>query len=447
MRYLLLFAVIITALGACNNLEDASPAKRNTFIKFFEGPYDLSASSLELIPGGCIILGNETIDLSDTTFSQTVLIEIDEQGNRIGDVHPYGGGTGKSFKPLINNGIVNGYIVVGDSIYIDPQAQQAANVSIASMRILVVNNTYDVLGNVYITDRTPLSPSHPVKIDFFGGAINLTPSGGVIVLGTFKEGLVNQQAAPEKQLLFALDNNLDSAWFQTYDLLTNTYANAKSIHYLNGKILWATAIADVQGDFTSSYLAIPKVSEQSVFENFNPFGQNSIQLFLPRDIQPAKVSTFGYGVVGTYSLETDGSKSNMFFLRVDTEGNVVSGSDRYFDGIDSFKPDSMDIYKNNSSIIDNGEAITSTNDGGFLLAGSMTTNPTKGNGGKDILLIKVNSQGTMIWARTMGGSGDETVSAIRETSDGGFLLCGTNNLGDYSTIFLMKIDKNGELKN
>lgn len=447
MRSLLSFVLIITALVACNNLEDASPAKRATFVKLFEGPYDLSASSIELIPGGYIILGNENIVLSDTAYSQTVLIELDENGNRIGEIHAFGGGTGKSFKPIMNNGSVGGYIVVGDSIYIDPQAEQAANVSIASMRILVVNAAFDpnTVKSVYISDRIPLSQSHPVKTDFFGGAVNLTPNG-VIVLGTFKEGLINQQAAPEKQLLFALNNNQDSTWFKTYDLLTNTYANARSVHYSNGKIIWATAIADVQGDFTSSYIAIPKVSEESVFENFNVFGQNSTQLFLPQDIQPHKSPVFGYGVVGTYSETTDGSNSNMFFLRVDTEGNVVPGSDRYFDGIESLLPGASDIDKNLSSIVDNGEAITGTSDGGFILAGTMTTNPAKGNGGKDLLVVKLTGNGTMLWAKTFGGSGDEVVSAIRETPDGGLLFCGTNKLGDYSSIFVIKTDKNGELK-
>jgi hypothetical protein len=450
MRSFLIIAIVLTALFACNNLEDANPAERDTFIRFFEGPYDLSASSLEIIPGGYVVLGNETIVLTDTAYTQTVLIETNEQGSRKGDIHTFGGGTGKSFKPLINNGAVSGYIVVGDRIDIDPQAEQAANVSIASMRILVVNNDFSVQKNVYIADKAPLTPAnggHPVKTDFFGGAVNLTSNGGAIVLGTFKEGLINQQAAPEKQLLFALNSTQDSLWFKTYDLLTNTYANARSVHYSNGKIIWATAIADVQGDFTSSYLAIPKVSEESVFENFNPFGQSTTQLFLPLDIQPARSAAFGFGVVGTYSQATDGSKSNMFFLRVDAEGNVIPGSDRYFDGIDSFAIGASDIDKDNSSIVDNGEAITSTKDGGFVLAGTMTTNPTKGNGGKDIFLVKVTGQGTMLWAKTLGGSGDEVVSAIRETADGGLILCGTNKLGDYSTIFLIKTDKNGALKN
>ena len=98
------------------------------------------------------------------------------------------------------------------------------------------------------------------------------------------------------------------------------------------------------------------------------------------------------------------------------------------------------------SIIDEGEAIAATKDG-FVLAGSFTTIPAKGKGGKDIFLVKVDDLGNMLWAKTFGGSGDETVSVVRETDDGGLIICGTNTLGGYSSIFLIRTDKNGELKN
>jgi len=38
------------------------------------------------------------------------------------------------------------------------------------------------------------------------------------------------------------------------------------------------------------------------------------------------------------------------------------------------------------------------------------------------------------------------VSTIRETEDRGLLLCGTASLGEVPSIFLIKTDKIGELK-
>jgi len=37
------------------------------------------------------------------------------------------------------------------------------------------------------------------------------------------------------------------------------------------------------------------------------------------------------------------------------------------------------------------------------------------------------------------------VSTIRETADGSLLLCGTNKVSGLSSIFLMKVDKEGNL--
>ncbi len=445
MRTLLFFTILLTAFAACNNLDDASLAKRNTFVTQFDEAYSMEATDIEIIPGGYMILGNRTVELEDTTYTQTVLLEVDKNGNRVGDFHFYNGGSGKAFK-YIDNGTLTGYIIIGDSIYTDPTAEQAANVTISSMRILILNSTMDEVGKLYISDKRPISGANPVKTDYFGGTVNLT-NDGIVFLGSFKEGIINQQAAPEKQMLFAVDNAFDSAWFKTYDLLGNTFANSKSVHYYDDHILWATSVLDIQGDFTSSYITIPYAAEGAGIDNNNSIGATTTQSFIASDMQPANSPEVGYGVVGTYSESTDGSEGNVFFFRVFTNGNIIPGSDRYFDGIESFKPDSLDINKNFSSIVDTGEAITATKDGGFLLAGSFTTNPDKGKGGEDILLIKVNFLGNLVWSKTYGGAGDETISAVTEASDGSLLICGTNNLGDYSSIFLMKVDANGELKN
>lgn len=442
-----LICVASIAWVTCNNITDADPSPRKTFIKFYEGVYPIIASSLAEIPTGYVILGNALVSTSDTVYYESVMIETDKDGNQVGDFHPLKGGTGKAFQPIINNGVVSGFIIVGDKIATDPQAEQAANVIVSSLRLFAVDSDYDSIANRYISDNRTLGPNQ-VRADFYGGAINLTDNG-IIVLGTYKEGVVNQQSAPEKQLLFSLDNglNLDSAWFKTYDLLGNTNVNSKSIHYSNGKIIWASAIADIQGDFTFSYVTIPFVEEQSVFQNFSQIGQTSQQLFTPSDIQPASSPAFGYGVVGTYSQQTDGQKGNMFFMRVDVNGNIIPGSDRYFDGIESFEITLTDVDKNSSSIVDNGEAIAATSDGGFVLAGTMTTNPEKGKGGKDLFLVKLNAIGDVVWMKTVGGTGDEVPISIRETGAGDLLVCGTNTIGDYASVFLMKMDKNGELKN
>jgi hypothetical protein len=76
----------------------------------------------------------------------------------------------------------------------------------------------------------------------------------------------------------------------------------------------------------------------------------------------------------------------------------------------------------------------------------MTTTPLRGNGGKDIFLVKVDAMGNIQWNRVMGGTGDETISGIRETEDGGLLLCGSKDASGLPAIFLIKTNPYGVIE-
>jgi hypothetical protein len=83
-----------------------------------------------------------------------------------------------------------------------------------------------------------------------------------------------------------------------------------------------------------------------------------------------------------------------------------------------------------------------TSDGGYLLAGYTTT---PGTGGRQILLVKTDSNGNMIWNQTYGGPGDNVANSVIQTSDGGYAIAGsTDSAGaggnDY---YLVKVNANG----
>ena len=141
MRKFILQIIGLTLLAACTNLEDAELSDRKTFIKFFNGPHNFSASGLEMIPGGYAILGSMIVN---DTLVISAIIETDDNGNRIGDIHYFpeteNGFNSKSFKPIIDNNILTGYVVVGDSVRINPFEDQAANIAIASLKMVLVNS-------------------------------------------------------------------------------------------------------------------------------------------------------------------------------------------------------------------------------------------------------------------------------------------------------------------
>lgn len=55
------------------------------------------------------------------------------------------------------------------------------------------------------------------------------------------------------------------------------------------------------------------------------------------------------------------------------------------------------------------------------------------------MIIKYSEEGIAQWAKSIGGSSDDTISAVHETSDGGYIVGGgfqssTINLGNEVTL-------------
>jgi hypothetical protein len=437
LKNLLITSALVLIAVSCTTLEDANPAELSSFIKLYEGPLSIEATSMEITESGFVLLGNMSITDDSVVLA---LVRTDFQGNQLVPINYYSGGSGKSIKQLNSNNPFRGYVIIGDSIKINPSAEDAANIEIASARILILNENFNEVRSISIKDVS----NSLIKDDYFGGAVTVAEDGKIYILGTTKRGLQNQQVLPERPFLLGFDKNLEISWYKQYESLDDDYRNSRSIHFYNGNILWATALADVQGGFISSSVAIPYIRENSESINFSSTAQTSEQLFLPNDIQPANTPENGFGVAGTYSKATDGSQGNVFFMRVRADGNIVDGSIRYFDA--KLSEENVNVDEQQTQTVDTGDAIISTNDGGYVIAGTMRTIPgIKGNGERDVYLIKVDALGNIIWNKTIGGVGDETVCSVTETADGSILICGTHTLGGYAAMFLMKTGKNGEL--
>ena len=90
--------------------------------------------------------------------------------------------------------------------------------------------------------------------------------------------------------------------------------------------------------------------------------------------------------------------------------------------------------------------VLQTLDGGYLIAGS--TSACRDNCTDDVWLIKVNPRGQEQWNLTLGGTGDEEMTFVQQTTDGGYVLIGnTNSYGAGSLdIWLVKVDSNGNMQ-
>jgi WD40 repeat protein len=77
------------------------------------------------------------------------------------------------------------------------------------------------------------------------------------------------------------------------------------------------------------------------------------------------------------------------------------------------------------------------------------------HGKEDAWIVKLNSGGDTVWTRTLGGTGDDEVSAIITTPDGGYLVTGSTDSEDgditdkrpyfNKDAWVMKLDGSGHL--
>lgn len=88
--------------------------------------------------------------------------------------------------------------------------------------------------------------------------------------------------------------------------------------------------------------------------------------------------------------------------------------------------------------------VQETSDGGYIVSGYTDS---FGAGGSDILALKLSSIGDIEWQRTYGGSEEDVAYYIQETSDGGYVAAGyTDSFGAGGSDFLLlKLFSDGDI--
>lgn len=102
------------------------------------------------------------------------------------------------------------------------------------------------------------------------------------------------------------------------------------------------------------------------------------------------------------------------------------------------------------------ESVRQTFDGGYVFASSVYSTDgqvTGSHGLSDFWIVKTTAAGSLQWSHCFGGSGDDGVRSIIQTSDSGYVAVGLTNSSDGDVSFnhgqfdfwVIRLDKNGSL--
>jgi hypothetical protein len=107
------------------------------------------------------------------------------------------------------------------------------------------------------------------------------------------------------------------------------------------------------------------------------------------------------------------------------------------------------------SEIDEPRAVVATTDGNFMIVGdtrSSDKDVSNNRGGADLWMLKIATNGTLIWQKTIGASGFDVARSISKTDDNGFIIAGNSRSSDngftnqgQNDAWILKVDIGGDV--
>ncbi|MCH8331643.1 MAG: T9SS type A sorting domain-containing protein [Bacteroidetes bacterium] len=262
----------------------------------------------------------------------------------------------------------------------------------------------------------------------FGGSgsdqansISQTSDGGYIVAGhsISNDGDVTGNHGGEDYWVIKLDNTGTLIWQKS--LGGSVFERANSINETNdgGYIVSGHSVSnngDVSGNHGASDYWVVKLDAAGTLIWQKSLGSSGL------DVANSIIQTTDNGyIVAGYSQVNDG----------DVTGN--HGSDDFW----VVKLDSVGtlIWQKSlgGSDFDIANSIIQTNDGGYIVAGYSSSNDgdvTGNNGGEDYWVVKLDTAGTLIWQKSLGGSVGDEANSIIQTADNGYIVAGASNSVD-----------------
>lgn len=157
-----------------------------------------------------------------------------------------------------------------------------------------------------------------------------------------------------------------------------------------------------------------------------------------------QVENNNYIIIGSSDsndVDITGNKGTYDFwiLKLSEEGNLIW--EKSFGGTE----------------IDEARGVIESSDGNYVIVGDTRSNNfdvLQNNGTADLWVIKIATDGNLIWEKSFGGSGFDVGRSINRTQDNGFIISGSSRSADadvsinhgQNDAWILKIDTNANLE-
>jgi hypothetical protein len=311
------------------------------------------------------------------------------------------------------------------------------------------NEDFDFWVMKFSSDDTLLwSKTYGGSSDDRGADIITTNDDGFALLGYSKSdnGDVTLNAGAQDFWILKISNNGDILWQKTFGYTGADSGTALLQTQDNGFLI--TGVLDVsasggQGNSKSAKHAggdvwALKLASTGSLEWSKYFGGSFTEI--------------PFGIVETSDNEyiiTASSDSKDF--------NISNNKGGYDFWILKIASDGTLIWEKSfgGSEIDEPRAIAATADGNFMIVGdtrSSDKDVSNNRGGADLWMLKISTNGNLIWQKTIGASSFDVARSISKTNDNGFIIAGNSRSLDagftnqgQNDAWILKVDINGDI--
>jgi len=261
---------------------------------------------------------------------------------------------------------------------------------------------------------------------YYGGAgidlgsdIAQTTDGGYIISGMAD---ATNAYASWMAYLIKIDANGDTMWTKTYDVGQGVSAGDTRFPVVqtnDGGYAFAATSNDGISETHPTLVKLDMNGDTLWKRDYNLLAPNGSHVYSMQ-----QTSDNGYIIFGANNLNLQWW---YYLLKTDVNGNLAWTK----------------MYKGKAFNGNTPSNVHQTNDNGYVFVGSTAD---FGAGGRDVMVVKTDANGTAVWTKAYGGSLNDEGYYVQQTSDNGYIITGaTRSFGaPDENVYVIKTDANGD---